>query len=60
MRATAVDGIQYGYRVVVPRECSGDRHDGPHDAALFDINAKYGDVVPKSEVINWFGTLAHN
>ncbi len=60
VRATAVDGIQYGYRVVVPRECSGDRHDGPHDAALFDINAKYGDVVPKSNVISWFSSLARN
>jgi maleamate amidohydrolase len=60
VRATAVDGIQYGYRVVVPRECSGDRHEGPHDAALFDINAKYGDVVPKSTVISWLSSLAQN
>ena len=57
VRATAVDGIQYGYRVVVPRECVGDRHHGPHDASLFDINAKYGDVVSKSIVIDWFNTL---
>jgi maleamate amidohydrolase len=35
----------------------GDRHDAPHDAALFDINAKYGDVRPRDEVIAWFGTL---
>lgn len=57
VRATAVDGIQYGYRVIVPRECVGDRHDGPHDASLFDINAKYGDVVTKSVVTDWFSTL---
>lgn len=57
VRATAVDGIQYGYRVVVPRECVGDRHDGPHDASLFDIQAKYGDVVEKKQVIDWFNTL---
>lgn len=57
VRAAAVDGIQYGYRVVVPRECAGDRHDAPHDAALFDINAKYGDVLPKADVIAWFQTL---
>ena len=59
VRATAVDGIQHGYRVIVPRECAGDRHDGPHDAALFDINAKYGDVVSKTDVINWFKTIAN-
>jgi maleamate amidohydrolase len=50
VRATAVDAIQYGFRVVVPRECVGDRHDGPHDANLFDIHAKYGDVLPRAEV----------
>lgn len=51
VRATAVDGIQFGYRVIVPRECVGDRHDAPHDSALFDINAKYGDVLSKAEVL---------
>ena len=50
VRATAVDAIQHGFRVVVPRECVGDRHDGPHDASLFDIHAKYGDVLALSEV----------
>jgi len=54
VRAAAIDAIQYGYRVVVPRECAGDRHDAPHDANLFDINAKYGDVVPKTKVIDYF------
>ncbi|MGI9478285.1 MAG: isochorismatase family protein [Hyphomicrobiaceae bacterium] len=53
VRAAAIDAIQYGYRVVVPRECAGDRHDAPHEANLFDINAKYGDVVPKDKVIDY-------
>ncbi len=57
VRAAAIDAIQYGYRVVVPRECAGDRHDAPHDANLFDINAKYGDVVPKAQVIDYFKDL---
>jgi maleamate amidohydrolase len=51
VRAAAIDAIQYGYRVIVPRECVGDRHDGPHEANLFDINAKYGDVLSRDEVI---------
>jgi len=50
VRATAIDGLQYGYRVVVPRECVGDRHVDPHEANLFDINAKYGDVLPVRDV----------
>lgn len=58
VRASAIDGLQYGFHIIVPRECVGDRHDGPHDANLFDINAKYGDVVAKSAVIAQFGAIA--
>lgn len=58
VRAAAIDAIQYGYRVIVPRECAGDRHDGPHDANLFDINAKYGDVVHKTQVIDYLKELS--
>src|SRR6185312_10817493 len=43
VRATVVDALQHGYRVVVPREAVADRAAGPHEAALFDIDAKYGD-----------------
>ena len=50
VRATAVDGIQYGFRMIVPRECVGDRHHVPHEASLFDIHAKYGDVLPQADV----------
>jgi maleamate amidohydrolase len=57
VRAAAIDAIQYGYRVIVPRECVGDRHDAPHDANLFDINAKYGDVVAKAEVMRYLEKL---
>ena len=57
VRAGAIDAIQFGYRVIVPRECVGDRHDAPHDANLFDINAKYGDVVSKADVIGYLETL---
>jgi maleamate amidohydrolase len=57
IRASAVDGMQYGFRVIVPRECVADRHAGPHEANLFDINSKYGDVVSKSEVMEYLGRL---
>jgi maleamate amidohydrolase len=45
VRATAVDAVQHGYRPIVPRECVGDRAEAPHEANLFDIQQKYGDVV---------------
>jgi maleamate amidohydrolase len=51
IRASAVDGMQYGFRVIVPRECVGDRAPGPHEANLFDIDGKYGDVVGVDEVL---------
>ena len=57
VRASAVDGMQYGFRVIVPKECVGDRHAGPHEANLFDINSKYGDVVEKKEVMEYLKQL---
>ena len=45
IRASVVDALQYGFRPIVPRECVGDRAQGPHEANLFDIEAKYGDLV---------------
>ena len=45
VRATAVDVLQNGYRLTVPREAVGDRDDAAHEQALRDIDAKYGDVV---------------
>jgi maleamate amidohydrolase len=57
IRASAVDAVQHGFRPIVVRECVGDRHDGPHEANLFDINAKYGDVVSKAEAIRYLNSL---
>ena len=51
VRATAVDALQYGYRPVVPREAVGDRNAAAHDAALYDIDLKYGDVVSLEECL---------
>jgi maleamate amidohydrolase len=58
VRASAVDGMQYGFRVIVPRECVGDRHHEPHEANLFDINAKYGDVVARQTVLDYLAALS--
>lgn len=54
IRATAIDAVQHGFRTIVVRECVGDRHPEPHEANLFDINSKYGDVVSKQEAIAHF------
>jgi maleamate amidohydrolase len=54
IRASAVDSTQHGYRTIVVREAVGDRHQGPHEANLFDIDSKYGDVVGKRDVLAQF------
>jgi len=54
VRATVVDALQHGYRVVVPREAVGDRDAAAHEANLYDIDAKYGDVVPLEDVLGYF------
>ncbi len=51
VRATAIDLLQYGWPAIVPRECVGDRAQAPHEANLFDIQAKYADVVSVDEAI---------
>ena len=51
VRATAVDGLQHSYRVVVPREAVGDRNPEAHEANLFDLGAKYADVSRVEDVL---------
>ncbi|RFA14601.1 isochorismatase [Subtercola boreus] len=51
IRATAVDAIQHGFLPVVVRDGVGDRADGPHEASLYDIQAKYGEVRSSTEVL---------
>jgi nicotinamidase-related amidase len=45
VRATVVDAVQSGFNVLVPRDCVADRAQAPHEANLFDIQQKYGDVI---------------
>lgn len=51
VRATAVDGLSCGYRMIVPEECTADRHEGPHFANLYDMAVKYADVLPVGQVL---------
>lgn len=52
IRASAVDGLQHGFRVMVLRDAVGDRHPAPHEANLFDINGKYGDVIDTADFLD--------
>ena len=52
VRATAVDAVQHGFRTIVLRDGVGDRHRDPHEANLFDIDSKYGDVITAQQFID--------
>ncbi len=51
VRATVVDAMQHGFRVLVPREAVADRAASAHEASLTDMDAKYGDVVSTAEAV---------
>jgi len=53
IRATCVDLYSYGLPTLVPRDCVGDRAVAPHEANLFDMQAKYADVVTSGDAISY-------
>lgn len=57
VRATAVDAIQNGYRPMVVADAVGDRWPRAHEQALYDLHAKYADVVTTDEVVAYLEAL---
>ena len=57
VRATALDACQHGFVPIVVREAVGDRDQGVHDANLFDLDAKYADVVSEDETLAYLNGL---
>jgi len=57
VRATAVDAVQSGFRPMVVREAVGDRAKPAHDQSLFDLQAKYADVVSVEETMEYLSRL---
>jgi len=60
VRASTVDACQHGFIPWVVREAVGDRHQAPHDANLFDLQAKYAEVVSLAQAKDYLGKLAGN
>ncbi len=58
VRATATDARAYRFRAIVPRQCVQDRSEAAHEYNLFDIDAKFGDVVDIEETIDYLRGLA--
>jgi maleamate amidohydrolase len=57
VRATCVDACSNGFIPIVVEQACGDRHDDPHVANLFDMNAKYADVVSEEQAITYLNSL---
>jgi maleamate amidohydrolase len=51
VRATALDACQHGFIPYVVRDAVGDRDPRPHEANLFDLQAKYAEVVSEAEIL---------
>jgi maleamate amidohydrolase len=58
IRATAIDLLQHGWPTLVPRECVGDRAQAPHESNLFDIQAKYADVVALEDALAYVESVS--
>lgn len=57
VRASVVDAVQHGFPTLVVREAVGDRAPEPHEANLFDIAAKYGDVIAVDDAVGYLSAL---
>ena len=59
VRATALDAMQYGFAPFVVRDACGDRHAAPHEANLFDLQAKYAEVISEDQAAQFLAAPAN-
>ncbi|MFZ1119311.1 MAG: isochorismatase family protein [Candidatus Binataceae bacterium] len=57
VRASVVDALSHGFRPIIPHEAVGDRAQEPHEANLFDMDSKYGDVVSLADALAYLEEL---
>lgn len=56
VRATCIDSISHGFVTLVVEDAVGDRAEAPHQANLFDMSAKYADLLSTDDAISYFNT----
>ena len=56
VRATCVDAMSHGFITLVVGDACGDRADGPHRANLFDMSAKYADLITTTEAAEYLNS----
>ncbi len=57
VRASCIDSISHGFVTLVVEDAVGDRAEGPHQANLFDMSAKYADLLSTDDAIAYFEDL---
>lgn len=58
VRATCIDSISSGFVTLIAHEACGDRAEGPHEANLFDMSAKYADLLATDEAVAYLESCA--
>ena len=57
VRATATDACQHGFVPIVVRDAVGDRHAHVHESNLYDLQAKYAEVLSEAAVVDYLTKL---
>lgn len=57
VRATCIDSISHGFVTLVVEDAVGDRDPRPHEANLFDMSAKYADLLTTQDAMDYFATI---
>jgi len=52
VRATVIDSFSFGFKPIVLEDCVGDQGIEPHEANLFDINNRYGDIILSKNIVS--------
>ena len=53
VRATCIDSISSGFVTLIAHQACGDRANAPHEANLFDMSAKYADLITTKDVTTY-------
>lgn len=57
VRASCVDAVSHGFITTAVEQACADRHAAPYQANLFDMNAKYANVVSEAEIMDFLRAL---
>ncbi|MEM7524241.1 MAG: isochorismatase family protein, partial [Pseudomonadota bacterium] len=57
VRATCIDSISHGFVTLVVEDAVGDRDQRPHEANLYDMSAKYADLLSTEQAMAYMANI---